>query len=262
MTTGSSFNSRPPPLHPAPTVRLVDASLVYDQTVLFDHLSVDICSSGWTVLLGPSGVGKTTLLRLVAGLETNAEGRAESDDGRPLEGRISYMAQQDLLLPWLSLRQNALLGARLRRKNSALLETRADDLLKKAGLASAVDLMPSACSGGMRQRAALVRTLMEDRPIVLMDEPFSALDAITRLQLQDIAADLLSQRTVLLVTHDPLEALRLGHWIHVMTGRPARLGDAIIPDGPPPRQVSDPNLSKLQAGLLTELAEAARETSI
>ena len=89
MTTGSSFNSRPPPLHPAPTVRLVDASLVYDQTVLFDRLSVDICSSGWTVLLGPSGVGKTTLLRLVAGLETNAEGRAESDDGRPLEGRIS-----------------------------------------------------------------------------------------------------------------------------------------------------------------------------
>lgn len=256
MTTAPSSVS----VSPAPSVRIADAALVYDQTVLFDGLNLDIDGGGWTVLLGPSGVGKTTLLRLVAGLETGASGHVSSDDSATLDHRISYMAQQDLLLPWLSLRDNAMLGARLRGESSTDHQARAEDLLNRAGLSEATQLLPAACSGGMRQRAALVRTLMEDRPIVLMDEPFSALDAITRLQLQDIAAELLTSRTVLLVTHDPLEALRLGHRIHVMTGRPARIGDAIVPDGPAPRVASDPGLVKLQADLLAQLAAAARET--
>ena len=257
MTTSPSSVS----LSPAPSVRIADAALVYDQTVLFDGLSLDIDGGGWTVLLGPSGVGKTTLLRLVAGLETGANGCVEAGDGAPLGQRISYMAQQDLLLPWLSLKENAMLGARLRGETSADHRSRADDLLNRAGLSEAAHLLPAACSGGMRQRAALVRTLMEDRPVVLMDEPFSALDAITRLQLQDLAAEMLNGRTVLLVTHDPLEALRLGHRIHVMTGRPARIGDPITPNGPVPRVASDPGLVKLQADLLAELAIAARETA-
>lgn len=261
MTTVRSSIQSASPNAAAPSIRLADATLVYDETVLFDRLALDIRGGCWTVLLGPSGVGKTTLLRLVAGLETGASGDAQSGDGAPLQGRMSYMAQQDLLLPWLTLRENAALGARLRGDASAKHAARADDLLGRAGLADSAQLLPAACSGGMRQRAALVRTLMEDRPVVLMDEPFSALDAITRLQLQDIAADLLTGRTVLLVTHDPLEALRLGHSIHVMTGRPARIGDAIVPVGPAPRQVSDPRLVKLQAELLTQLADAARETA-
>ena len=245
----------------APSVRISNAALVYDKTVLFDGLSLDVEAAGWTVLLGPSGVGKSTLLRLVAGLETGASGRVDSGDGASLDRRLSYMAQQDLLLPWLSLRENAMLGARLRREPAADHLARVDELLNSAGLSNPAHLLPAACSGGMRQRAALVRTLMEDRPVVLMDEPFSALDAITRLHLQDIAADLLSGRTVLLVTHDPLEALRLGHRIHVMTGRPARIGDAIVPDGPAPRLASDPGLVKLQADLLGQLADAAQETA-
>ena len=245
----------------APSIHVRDASLVYDRTVLFDRLALDISGSAWTVLLGPSGVGKTTLLRLIAGLETGASGEVESDDGAALDRRISYMAQQDLLLPWLSVRENATLGARLRGSVSDERIAEADELLARAGLTAAANLLPAACSGGMRQRAALVRTLMENRPIILMDEPFSALDAITRLQLQDIAADLLADRTVLLVTHDPLEALRLGYRIHVMSGRPARLGDAIAPVGPAPRRVTDPRLVKLQTELLAQLAEAARETA-
>ena len=96
-------------------------------------------------------------------------------------------------------------------------------LLRAVGLAEAEDKRPAALSGGMRQRAALARTLMEDRPVVLMDEPFSALDAITRLEIQDLAARLLTGHSVLMVTHDPLEALRLGHRILVMSGRPAQL---------------------------------------
>jgi putative hydroxymethylpyrimidine transport system ATP-binding protein len=108
----------------------------------------------------------------------------------------------------------------------------------------------------MRQRAALARTLVEDRPVVLMDEPFSAVDAITRLALQGLAAELLAGRTVLLVTHDPLEALRLGHRIHVMAGQPATLGPAIEPPGAPLRDPTDPALLPLQRELLRQLSAA------
>ena len=103
---------------------------------------------------------------------------------------------------------------------------------------------------------ALARTLMEDRPVVLMDEPFSALDAITRFELQALAAELLAGRTVLLVTHDPLEALRLGHRVRVMAGAPARLDDALEPAGAPPRDPGDPALLALQAELLKRLTRA------
>ncbi|MGH6943432.1 MAG: ABC transporter ATP-binding protein, partial [Geminicoccaceae bacterium] len=107
-----------------------------------------------------------------------------------------------------------------------------------------------------RQRAALARTLMEDRPVVLMDEPFSALDAITRARLQSLAAILLAGRTVLLVTHDPLEALRLGHRIQIMAGLPARIEAEIRPDGTPPRDLRDAALLALQGELLAHLADA------
>ena len=163
------------------------------------------------------------------------------------------MAQQDLLLPWLDARGNVLLGQRLRGQKPDM--ARAESLLADLGLAQAVRLRPAAMSGGMRQRVALARTLMEDRPIVLMDEPFAAVDAVTRLRLQSLAAERLAGRTVLLVTHDPLEALRLGHVVHVMTGRPARLSDPIRPPGAPLRPVDDPALLALQGELLRRLAE-------
>jgi putative hydroxymethylpyrimidine transport system ATP-binding protein len=106
----------------------------------------------------------------------------------------------------------------------------------------------------MRQRVALARTLFEDRPVVLMDEPFASVDAITRVRLQGLAGRLLRHKTVLLVTHDPLDALRLGHRVLVMTGRPARLGEPIVPKGDPPRPLHDPQLLELQAELLDRLA--------
>ena len=106
----------------------------------------------------------------------------------------------------------------------------------------------------MRQRVALARTLLEERPVVLMDEPFSALDAISRHRLQDMAAGLLDRHTVLLVTHSPLEALRLGHRILVMGGQPVTLREIAAPPGPPPRPLGDPALLALEAELLEELA--------
>jgi putative hydroxymethylpyrimidine transport system ATP-binding protein len=126
--------------------------------------------------------------------------------------------------------------------------------LALVGLAGQGNARPAQLSGGMRQRVALARTLMEDRPIVLMDEPFSALDAITRYRLQELAAELLAERTALLVTHDPLEALRLGHAVYVISGEPARLGPVTVPLGAPPRDPTAARLLRLQAELIRELA--------
>jgi putative hydroxymethylpyrimidine transport system ATP-binding protein len=121
------------------------------------------------------------------------------------------------------------------------------------GLFDALELLPAQLSGGMRQRVSLVRVLLEDKPIVLMDEPFASLDAITRVKLQTLTAELLRERTVILVTHDPLEALRIGHMIYVLSGTPAQLSQPLIPQGKPPRKMTDPTLLSLQGKLLMEL---------
>jgi putative hydroxymethylpyrimidine transport system ATP-binding protein len=228
---------------------------LYEGVPLFDGLDFTLEAGQCTCLLGPSGVGKSSLLRLIAGLTADATGRVESSDGAPLTGRIALMAQQDLLLPWLNALDNTLLGFRLRDQVSP--DATAAALLVRLGLGNAAHLRPAALSGGMRQRVALARTLMEDRPIVLMDEPFSGLDAISRLRLQTLAAAELRGKTVLLVTHDPLEALRLGHRIFVMTGRPARLSTPLEPNGDTPRDPTDPELLRRQGELLDRLAAEA-----
>ena len=208
-------------------------------------------------LLGASGVGKTSLLRLIAGLTQGASGTVGDLSGAPVTGRVAYMAQDDLLLPWASVLDNVMLGARLRGEPlSGAARAQAMALLERVRLAESAADRPARLSSGMRQRAALARTLMERRPIVLMDEPFSALDAITRYDLQNLAATLLAGRTVLLVTHDPLEALRLGHRVHVMAGRPASLDEALEPAGVPPRDPADPALLGLQGELLNRLSRA------
>lgn len=252
----SAITASPSRAAPPLSVRVSGASLAYGGRPLFSDLDFDLPGGLTTCLLGPSGVGKSSLLRVIAGLERPGPGAAvEAADGMPLRGRVAWMAQQDLLMPWASALDNVLLGPRLRGERvDAEARSRARDLLSLVGLADRSADRPAALSGGMRQRVALARTLMEDRPLVLMDEPFSALDAITRLRLQDLAARLLAGRTVLLVTHDPLEALRLGHRVHVMAGRPATIGPALEPPGAPPRPVGDPALLTLQAELLERLS--------
>ncbi len=232
------------------------AGVTFEGAPLFDGLDLRLPAGRTTCLLGPSGVGKSTLLRLVADLAPVAPGtRIAAGDGRPLAGRIAWMAQQDLLCPWLDVTGNVLLGSRLR--GEAPDRTKALALIEAVGLADKRAAMPATLSGGQRQRAALARTLMEDRPVVLMDEPFGALDSITRWRLQDLAARLLAGRTVVLVTHDPREALRLGHEIRVMSGRPATLGAPLVPQGAVPRPLDAPELLALETRLIAELADAA-----
>jgi len=245
----------------APGIVVEGARLRFAADAVFERLDMTIPGGRWTCLLGPSGVGKTSLLRLAADLPAEGAeiaGRVYADDGAPLAGRIAYMAQRDLLAPWASVLDNVLLGPRLRGElrgaPGRAYRARAMALLEAVGLADRADARPAELSGGMRQRTALARTLLEDRPVVLMDEPFSALDALTRHRLQALAVDLLAGRTVLLVTHDPLEALRVGHRVEVLTGRPARLAPAPIePPGPPPRATDDPVIATLHGRLLGRL---------
>ena len=224
------------------------------ETPVLPSVELAVTGGAWTCLLGPSGVGKTTLLRLIAGIadEADFEGRIAASDGRSLRGRVALMAQSDLLLPWLSTRENVLLGARLRGERPD--RTRADALLDRVGLSSHARKRPDALSGGQRQRAALARTLMEDRPVVLLDEPFSALDAATRAEMQTLAACLLRGRTVLIVTHDPAEAARLGDAIFVLSESGIRA--APVPDSPPPRAVDDPETLRMQGSLMSQLCAA------
>ncbi|MGX9965240.1 ABC transporter ATP-binding protein [Roseomonas sp. F4] len=219
-------------------------------------LDLAVAAGRITALLGPSGSGKSTLLRLVAGLlPVPVGGSVTATDGAPLPGRIAYMAQQDLLAPWRDVLGNITLGAHLRGEAPDL--TRAGVMLAEVGLTPAdAQKRPAQLSGGMRQRVALARTLMEDRPLVLMDEPFSAVDAPTRHRMQSLAARLLAGRTVLLVTHDPLEALRLADQIFVLSGSPAVPVPVPVPTGAPPRPAGDPALLAAQAALLERLSEA------
>lgn len=234
----------------APSI-IVQGSYRFENTALFGPVSLRLGGAEWTCLLGRSGVGKSTILRLILGLNMAGkfDGEISADDGHPIAQRASYMAQTDLLLPWLSVRENVVLGARLRGQSPDL--TRAEHMIDRVGLGADQSKRPGALSGGMRQRAALARTLMEDQSIVLLDEPFSALDAGTRADMQDLAAEVLVGKTVLLVTHDPTEACRLGHQIILLSPDQARQWD--VPDAPPVRQPDDPETLRSQAALLAHL---------
>jgi len=222
----------------APAFRLAGSGYAYGDRVVLAPFSLDLSADETVAILGASGCGKSTLLRLVAGLLP--------DYPSPHAGQVAWMAQQDLLLPWLSLQDNILLGARLRGEVPDL--GLAQSLLMRLGLADRAHAPPASLSGGMRQRAALARTLMEKRPLVLMDEPFSALDAITRAAMQDLASEMLSRRSVLLVTHDPAEACRLADRIFILSGQPASLQQvAELPPAAPRDPLSPPILPVLRS---------------
>ena len=223
----------------------------HGDAILFEGLDLVLEAGQWTCLLGPSGVGKSTLLRLVAGLDTGGEfdGSIESTNSRPLREQVAYMAQSDLLLPWLNVRANVMLGSTLRGEVRML--ERADQLIDEVGLGMHAEKRPHELSGGMRQRAALARTLMEDKPLLLLDEPFSALDARTRSEMQELAFEVLMDRTVMLVTHDPSEAARIAHRVYLLTE--TGLHQPGFTGRPPIRAVDDPEALDIQSRLFSAL---------
>lgn len=221
----------------APGICMENVSLSLGSRPILQNLSLEMAGAQWHSLLGRSGVGKSSLLRLLSELWRPDTGRLISDAGQSLTGQVAHLSQEDALLPWLSVLDNVQLGPRLRGNQSTQVRQRALALLDRVGLADWANSLPNRLSGGMRQRVALARTLLEDRPIVLMDEPFSHLDAITRDDLQSLSHDLLGERTVVLVTHDPMEALRLSDTIHVLqAGSPTRC-DLLTPENKPPRPI-------------------------
>lgn len=237
---------------PAPPAVLVDGvSLAYQHRMILERLTFTLEAARTTALLGPSGVGKSTLLRIIAGLLPPEAGEVRALDGLPLKGRIALMSQRDNLMPWLDCLANATIGPRLR--GEAIDLEKAQAVLERLGLGHRLHARPDELSGGERQRVALARTLIENRSLVLMDEPFSALDALTRARMQDLAGEVLGGRTVLLITHDPLEALRLADRIYVMSGQPVTLAPIAVPEGAPPRSVHGADLLNQQGDLLERL---------
>ena len=208
-------------------------------------------------VLGPSGCGKSTLFNVVAGL-IQRDGGIISIGYREVEsglGDVAYMQQKDLLFPWRTILQNVLLGPEISRSVNKGTQREAVDLMNRVGLKGFEGNYPDELSIGMRQRAALVRTLLFQKDILLLDEPFGALDAMTRSVMQRILLDLWMdyRKTILLVTHDIEEALLLSDRIYVLTARPATVKEEISVDIARPRKVTDSSFVDLKGILLDML---------
>jgi ABC-type nitrate/sulfonate/bicarbonate transport system ATPase subunit len=209
-------------------------------------------------VVGPSGCGKSTLLELVAGLQEPDDGTVTVLGETRAEDRraaCAYMPQRDLLLPWRDALSNAALALECQGVPRAEARRRAHPLFERFGLREFEGSRPAALSGGMRQRVAFLRTLLPGRPVLLLDEPFGALDAITRTDLQEWLAGTLAvePRTVLLVTHDVEEAAFLADRIVVLSPRPGRPVAEFEVDLPRPRSLTDPTLARLKADAMGAL---------
>jgi ABC-type nitrate/sulfonate/bicarbonate transport system ATPase subunit len=222
-----------------------------------DSVSLFVRPGEFIAILGPSGCGKSTLFNVLAGL-IQKDGGTITIDHRKVEsglGEVAYMQQKDLLFPWRTVLKNILLGPEISRGIHPDTQAEAEELMARVGLKGFERTYPAELSVGMRQRAALVRTLLCRKDIVLLDEPFGALDAMTRSVMQSILLELWMdyRQTVLLVTHDVEEALLLSDRIYVLTARPATVKGEVNVDLPRPRKVTDARLVNLKANLLDML---------
>jgi sulfonate transport system ATP-binding protein len=225
----------------------------YEGTLVLNELSLDVRPGEIVSLIGPSGCGKSTLLRLLSGLETEHDGRLLIDNGEVTgpSRAAGLMFQEPRLLPWLSVRDNVRFGLPKGSANGALV----DELLNQVQLEHAAAQLPRQLSGGMAQRTALARSLAAQPQVLLLDEPFSAVDALTRMRLQELLLDIWQRTklTMLLVTHDLDEALYLSDRVVVMSSRPATIREIVTVKLPRPRDRRDAELLRLRAHLMESL---------
>ena len=208
-------------------IHISGLSHAFDERAVVDNINLDVAPGEFVSIVGPSGGGKTTVLKVLAGLLAPDEGTAEVDGVSTIDtfGLVAYMPQRDQLLPWRRALENAILGAQIRGRNRAESRVEAQALFARFGLEGHERSWPAQLSGGMRQRLALLRTFLSGFDTLLLDEPFSALDALTRRSMHTWLQDvwLADQRTVLMVTHDVEEALLLSDRVVVLSPRPAKI---------------------------------------
>ncbi len=210
-----------------PKLSLVDVEHRFGETAALSRTSLEIQAGEFVSIVGPSGCGKSTLFNIVSGLLQPTHGHVllEGSDVTGTTGHVGYMLQKDLLLPWRTVTENIVLGASLHGRVTRRDRQEAVELACRYGLGDFVDHYPHTLSGGMRQRVALMRTLAFHKDVMLLDEPFGALDSQTRLRMQqwllDVWAD--ERRTVLFVTHDVDEAIFLSDRVVVMSARPGEI---------------------------------------
>ena len=229
---------------------------------ILDGVDLEVERGSFLALIGPSGAGKSTLLGLLAGLESPDTGTVEKN-GSPLQspGLVSYMPQSDLLLPWRSVLANVSLGLEATGASKREAREKAMKALQRFGLEEFAKVPPAALSGGMRSRVALLRTALLERDVLLLDEPFGALDALTRRSLQGWLLDVRDTlaATIVLVTHDVDEALLLADRVVVLTGRPARVALDVSVDLARPRSMeveTTEGFARLKKQLLGSLGVA------
>jgi len=220
-----------------------------ENSPVLQDIDIVLEPGSFTALVGPSGSGKSTLLHIAAGLDTEYQGHFSC---APADAALAYMFQQPRLLPWKNARDNVAIVLEVRGVSRAVALERASDMLTRVGLGNALDVLPQHLSGGMQQRVALARSLVIEPDVLLMDEPFSALDELTAAHLRRslLALWMETQRTVLMVTHNIGEACELADRILVLSNRPGRVIADFKVDLPRPRRRSEPALGRLAEEVL------------
>lgn len=233
---------------------------------VLEGVEMEIGAGEFVSVVGPSGCGKSTLFNMVAGLDHPSSGRIllGGESCTDLLGHVGYMPQQDLLMPWRNVLDNTILGLEMSGVSRKEARERARAQFGRFGLAGFEEVWPSQISGGMRQRAALLRTFLTGNQVMLLDEPFGALDALTRQAMQQWLLDIWQEQgsTILFVTHDVEEALFLSDRVYVMSGRPGRVELCLDVNMPRPRELEkttlDPEFIEMKRQLLEPLRAAAK----
>ncbi len=238
-------------------LQIICATKYFKGQKIFSNLDLTVGKGCFHVIVGPSGCGKSTLFDGLTGVFPLDEGRLawNHETVLSLKDHAAYMQQKDMLLPWFSLLDNALLPAKTGRQDIKKATKQALSLFQRLGLKGYESHFASQVSGGMRQRCALVRTLMFNRDLILLDEPLSALDAITRRSLQSLLLLLQTEfgKTILMITHDIEEALLLADEIYLCSRMPMSIFRHFILDSPKPRKFNDPALLAIKADVLDKL---------